>query len=63
LPDPLPFSGVEFEPRQSLNYRATFDVQTLIAKAKDELTSGDPEVFKAFLLTVMVGLRRKEIDL
>jgi hypothetical protein len=61
LPDPLPFSGVEFEPRQSLKYRATFDVQTLIAK--DELTSGDPEVFKAFLLAVMVGLRRKEIDL
>jgi integrase len=63
LPDPLPFSGVEFEPRQSLKYRATFDVQTLIAKAKDELTPGDPEAFKAFLLAVMVGLRRKEIDL
>jgi hypothetical protein len=30
LPDPLPFAGVEFEPRQSLKYRATFDVQALI---------------------------------
>jgi hypothetical protein len=26
LPDPLPFYDVEFEPRQSLKYRATFDV-------------------------------------
>jgi integrase len=63
LPDPLPFSGVEFEPRQSLKYRATFDVQTLIAKARDELAAKDSEAFKAFLLAVMVGLRRKEIDL
>ena len=32
LPDPLPFSDVEFEPRQTLKYRTTFDVQNLIAK-------------------------------
>jgi len=63
LPDPLPFAGVEFEPRQSLKYRAAFDVETLIAKVKDELAPGNPEAFKAFLLAVMVGLRRKEIDL
>jgi integrase len=63
LPDPLPFAGVEFEPRQSLKYHAAFDVETLIAKAKDELAPGDPEAFKVFLLAVMVGLRRKEIDL
>jgi hypothetical protein len=63
LPDPLPFAGVEFEPRQSLKYRAAFEVETLIAKANEELAPGDPEAFKAFLLAVMVGLRRKEIDL
>ena len=63
LPDPLPFAGVEFEPRQSLKYRATFDVQALITKAKAELAHQYPEAFKAFLLAVMVGLRRKEIDL
>jgi len=63
LPDLLPFAGVEFEPRQSLKYRSAFDVQTLIAAARDELASSDPEVFKVFLLAVMVGLRRKEIDL
>jgi integrase len=63
LPDPLPFAGVEFEPRQSLKYRATFDVQALITKAKAELAHQYPEAFKAFLLAVMVGLRRREIDL
>ena len=63
LPDPLPFAGVEFEPRQSLKYRATFDVKALIAKAKDELALKDPEAFKAFLLAALAGLRRKEIDL
>ena len=63
LPVPLPFAGVEFEPRQSLKYRATFDAQTLITAAKAELAQQDPEAFKAFLLAVMVGLRRKEIDL
>src|SRR5260221_1847098 len=63
LPDPLPFAGVEFKPRQSLKYRATFDVQALISKAKAELSHQYPEAFKVFLLAVMVGLRRREIDL
>jgi integrase len=63
LPDPLPFSDVAFEPRQSLKYRSGFDVQKLITKAQDELAEADPECFKIFLLAVMVGLRRHEIDL
>jgi integrase len=63
LPDPLPFSGLEFEPRPSLKYRATFDVRALIGKAKDELAPQNPEAFKAFLLAALTGLRRKEIDL
>lgn len=63
LPDPLPFAGVEFEPRQTLKYRSSFQVQELIVKAKDALANSDPEAFKVFLLAVMVGLRRREIDL
>src|SRR5260221_5815088 len=63
IPDPLPFSGVEFEPRQSLKYRAVFDVESLIANATEELALGYPEAFKVFLFAVMVGLRRKQIDL
>jgi integrase len=63
LPDPLPFSGIEFEPRPSLKYRSRFDVQRVIQAAIKELSGTKPELFKTFLLAVMVGLRRKEIDL
>ena len=35
----------------------------MITKAKAELAQQYPEAFKAFLLAVIVGLRRKEIDL
>jgi hypothetical protein len=63
LPDLLPFAGIKFEPRQSLKYRSTVKVQELIAKAKEELAETDAEAFKVFLLAVMVGLRRREIDL
>jgi len=63
LPDPLPFTGVAFEPRQSLKYRSNFDVQELIKKARTDLSQSYPEAYKIFLLAVMVGLRRLEIDL
>jgi hypothetical protein len=33
LPDPLPFTGVEFEPRQSMKYRSGVDLKTLIETA------------------------------
>jgi hypothetical protein len=54
-----PFEGVRFEPRPSVKYHSGFDVKALIAKALAEL---DPERLKIFLLAVMAGLRRKEID-
>jgi integrase len=63
LPSPLPFAGVEFEPRQSLKYRSDFDVKALIGTAQDSLSVQEPELFKILLLAVMVGLRRSEIDL
>jgi integrase len=63
LPDPLPFTGIQFEPRQSLKYRSDFDIQKLIRTARDELSEHQPELFKIFLLATMAGLRRKEIDL
>jgi integrase len=63
LPTPLPFEGISFEPRQSLKYRSTFDVMELIKEAKADLAGTEPEAFKIFLLAVMVGLRRREIDL
>jgi integrase len=63
LPDPLPFSSVNFEEEPSLKYKRTFDVRDLIQRAEVELAVSQSELFKIFLLAVMAGLRRKEIDL
>jgi integrase len=60
---PNPFADLELEDRQSFKYRSAFDVQKLIAQARDELAITDPEAFKILLLAVMAGLRRTEIDL
>jgi len=63
LPNPLPFDGVDFEPRQSMKYRSEIDVVALIKAAKAELRDSLPEAYKVFLLAVGAGLRKKEIDL
>jgi integrase len=57
-----PFEGVQLEAGQNMRYRGGFDVQQLIADAKNELADDDPEAFKIFLLALMAGLRRGEID-
>jgi len=54
-----PFKGVSFEPRQSMRYRADFDVERLIEAAQRELPI---EQLKIFLLALFAGLRRNEID-
>ncbi|HWX15573.1 MAG TPA: tyrosine-type recombinase/integrase [Chthoniobacterales bacterium] len=54
-----PFEGVEFEPRRSMRYQGGFDVKKLIRAAQEELPR---EQFKIFLLALMAGLRRNEID-
>ena len=54
-----PFDGVRFEPRQSMRYRSGFNVEQVIHAAQDELPR---EQLKIFLLAVMAGLRRNEID-
>jgi integrase len=54
-----PFEGVQFEPRQSMRYQSSFDLEKLIQAAQEELP---PEQFKIFLLAIMAGLRRNEID-
>jgi integrase len=62
LPDPLPFASVQVD-RPNAKYFATFDLATLIESARDDLAETDQEAFKVLLLSSMVGLRRKEIDL
>jgi integrase len=54
-----PFEGVAFEPRRSMRYQSSFDVESLIRAAQKELPQ---ELFKIFLLAIMAGLRRNEID-
>jgi integrase len=54
-----PFEGVQFEPRQSMRYQSSFDLEKLIHAAQEELPR---EQFKIFLLAIMAGLRRNEID-
>jgi integrase len=62
LPDPLPFASVQID-RPNAKYFATFDLAELIQSARDDLAETDQEAFKVLLLSSMVGLRRKEIDL
>jgi integrase len=54
-----PFEGVAFEPRRSMRYQSSFDVESLVQAAQNELPQ---EQFKIFLLAMMAGLRRNEID-
>jgi integrase len=63
LPDPLPFSRVEFEPRQNTKYYSRINVKELIGKAREGLAPKHPEPFKIFCLALFAGLRRLEIDL
>jgi integrase len=63
LPNPMPFDGVDFEPRQSMKYRSEINLAKLIGAATAELREPFPEAYKVFLLAVGVGLRKKEIDL
>jgi integrase len=60
VPRPLPFDGVEFEPRVSTKfYGAGLGAPELLRRALDEL---EVEPLKAFLLAIGLGLRRREAD-
>jgi hypothetical protein len=63
LPSLLPFTGISFEPRQSMLYRSSLDAQELIQAAEQELAQNDPPSFLIILLALCVGLRRGAIDL
>jgi integrase len=62
LPSVLPFAGVSFEPRVSQRYQSAIELPALIAAARKELQSTEPELFKVFVLATFCGLRRLEID-
>jgi integrase len=62
LPDPLPFAGIRIEQARPSRYRASFDAVGLAITAREELAGTKPEQYKIFLLGLMAGLRRNEID-
>jgi integrase len=62
LPEVLPFDGVELFPRQSMRYVSTMDLNAVLTAARDDLAPQDSEAFKAFILCLLVGLRRNEAD-
>lgn len=64
LPAPLPFDGVSVEKRTDTKfYGCGVDPRALLAAAMTELGPERPEEFKAFLLALVLGLRRREADL
>jgi integrase len=62
LPAPSPFTGIKLERRSMPKYQSSFDVLELIRSAVDELAESHAEEFKMFVLAVMAGLRKNEID-
>ncbi|MCB1099602.1 MAG: tyrosine-type recombinase/integrase [Verrucomicrobiae bacterium] len=62
LPEPLFFDNVSAEDEPSMAYESQIDPGELMAKAVKELAEDDAEVFKAFVLCFLLGLRRSEAD-
>jgi integrase len=63
LPAVLPFDGVDLFESGSMKYVSKLNVQTIITAARDELKPHDPEAYKVFLLGLLAGMRKGEIDL
>lgn len=62
LPEPPPFAGVEFFPRQSAKYISKIDPKEFVQAASRELAKTNPAAYLGFLLAIGAGLRRNEID-
>jgi integrase len=64
LPTPLPFDGVNVEKRTDTKfYGCGADPRALLRDAAAELGPDHPDQFKAFLLALVLGLRRREVDM
>lgn len=62
LPEPPPFQGVEFFPRQSAKYFSRIDAKALLTQAQSELSERDSPAFLAILIALAAGLRKGEVD-
>jgi len=61
LPSPLPFSGVTVG-ASTKRFTERIDAAKLFASARADLEQSEPEVFRAFALCILGGLRRSEAD-
>ena len=55
LSDPLPFSGVEFFPRESMRYMSRIDAGILMRQAREELAEGDGDSLPRDVLALERG--------
>jgi hypothetical protein len=60
LPSSLPFTGVEFEPRQSIKYRSNVDIAKLIKLANNELRPSDPPAYVVFFSLLPLGSEERK---
>jgi len=61
LPSPLPFAGVTVG-GSTKRFSERINAAHLFANARAELETAKPEVFRAFALCILAGLRRSEAD-
>ena len=62
LPSPMPLDGVPLERAPSMRYHSKIDAIALLKSAREQLAGPKPEQFKIFLLALICGLRKGEID-
>ena len=63
LPDELPGRSVSYLPDRPNRYRSTIDAQALASRAVGDFKDSNDEALKAFLLSLLCGLRKSETDL
>jgi integrase len=62
LPNPLPLANVPLEKEPPATYRSKIDPGEILQAALVELQAPKPELFKALILSLVLGLRRTEAD-
>jgi integrase len=62
FPTPLPLSDIPLEKEPPPTYRSKIDPGEILQAGLVELQNQKPEVFKALILTLVLGLRRAEAD-
>ena len=62
FPTPLPLSDIPLEKEPPPTYRSKIDPGEILQAGLVELQKQKPEVFKALILTLVLGLRRTEAD-